>query len=63
MTEEHPPPVEYDGLPEVKGVQIRNRDRIATVQNGLEAAKNEDGVSTDVDALVELAEAYTGWSA
>jgi hypothetical protein len=50
-------------LPEVKAVQVRGTHDVATVINALEHAQAEvDDVSTDGEALVELAESYTGWS-
>lgn len=37
-------------------------DDLATVQNALEAAKESEGIRSDKEAFVEIAEAYTGWS-
>lgn len=45
-------------LPGQKGVTVYSRPDIETVIDGLEAAKEQEGVTTDAAAFVELAEAY-----
>lgn len=45
-----------------KAVTVWRPEDIETAVNALEAAKERECVTTDAAALVELAEAYTGWS-
>lgn len=62
ITVDAPRPIE---IPEsgMKAVQVSGDvDDVATVVNALEAAKESEGLRSDKEALVEIAEAYTGWS-
>ena len=45
-----------------KAVQVNGEADCKTVVNALEAAKETEGANTDAEALVEIAESYTGWS-
>ena len=59
ITVDAPRPIE---IPEsgMKAVQVSGD--VATVVNALEAAKETEDLRSDKEALVEIAEAYTGWS-
>lgn len=44
-------------------ITVSDEAAVQTVENALVAARREEGVETDAEALVELAASYTGWPA